>query len=77
MVTEVDIHGCSIVQAKQIVDDALNKVPNEIKEVRVIHGYRGGTSLQEFIRKQYKHKRCKRKIVSMNAGEIILIVNTL
>lgn len=74
MITEIDIHGCSIWQAKQIIDDVLNKAPKEMMEVRVIHGYRGGNSLQAFMRKQYQHKRCTRKIVTLNAGETILII---
>lgn len=36
-----------------------------------IHGY-SSKILQQFIRKQYKHKRAGRHILTMNAGETII-----
>lgn len=74
MVNEIDIHGMLVVEAKSAIDMFINRLPKGIHEITIIHGYRAGSALQTYVRKQYSHKRCKRKMVSMNPGETILIL---
>lgn len=74
MLHELDIHGLRVVEAKNAIDMCLNQLPKGIHELTVVHGYRGGTALQTFVRKQYTHRRCLRKMMSLNQGETILIM---
>lgn len=74
MLNEIDIHGYRVSEAKVVLDQYLNRLPSSIHQVCVIHGYRGGTSLQSYIRRQYHHPRIDRCMVSMNQGETILIL---
>ena len=54
MFNQIDIHGCTTIEAKIRLDNYSSKI------------------LQQFIRKQYKHKRAGRRILTMNAGETII-----
>lgn len=74
MLNEIDIHGLRVHEAKTVLDNFLNKLPRGIHEVCVIHGYRGGTALQTYVRKTYTHKRCVRAMMSLNQGETIFIL---
>ncbi|MDE6475642.1 MAG: hypothetical protein K2L08_02200 [Erysipelotrichaceae bacterium] len=71
---QVDIHGFTTIEVKKYLDDYIQRLPIHVKEVVVIHGYHGGTSLQVYIRKQYHHKRLKRVLVTTNPGESILVL---
>ena len=46
---------------------------NLVSEITVIHGY-SSKVLQQYVRKQYHHKRARRKILTMNAGETIILL---
>lgn len=74
MLNEIDIHGMRVLEANAMIDHYLATLPKGIHEVSVVHGYRGGTALQTFIRKQYHHPRVLRKMMSMNPGETILVL---
>ena len=65
---EVDLHGMTVVEARNHLIARLNKLPSHIREVRVIHGYNQGTNLQKVVRKEFKHKTIERKILELNQG---------
>lgn len=67
MFNQIDIHGCTTIEAKIRHDNYLNSLSPNTKEITVVHGY-SSKILQQFIRKQYKHKRAGRRILTMNAG---------
>ena len=71
MFNQIDIHGCTTIEAKIRLDNYLNSLSPNTKEITVVHGY-SSKILQQFIRKQYKHKRPGRRILTMNAGETII-----
>lgn len=68
MTKEIDLHLMSVVEAKSYLKTYLNSLDKEVREVRVVHGYNNGTRLQHLVRKEFKHKRVKRKILEMNQG---------
>lgn len=70
----LDLHGFQIAEAKKHLDHYINKLPKQAVELTIIHGYQAGISLQQFIRKQYHHKRLQRIILTMNPGETILVL---
>lgn len=74
MFNTIDIHGYTISEAKVELDNYISSLPASTTELTVIHGYISGSNLQSFVRKQYRHKRIVRVILTMNNGETILIL---
>lgn len=70
---QIDIHNCTIIEAKIKLDNFFDKLTLIDKEVSIIHGY-SSKILQQYVRKQYKHKKIQRKILTMNPGETIIIL---
>lgn len=73
MFSSIDLHGYTKQEAKVQLDNYLNSLSKEHHEVTVIHGY-SSNILQTYIQKQYKHKRIIRKILTLNKGETILVI---
>lgn len=71
MFNQIDIHGCTTLEAKSRLDNYINALGSNVHEITVIHGY-SSRILQQYVRKQYKHKRVGRKILTLNAGETII-----
>ena len=68
---KIDLHGYSLSEAKVYLDQMLGSLPDKIVEVTVAHGYHSGNVLQNFVRKQYRHKKIAQKLLSGNPGETI------
>jgi len=51
----LDLHGKTAHQAKTTIDAQLRRVKGGTYRLRLIHGYHGGTALQEMIRTVYEH----------------------
>ena len=64
----VDIHEMNAVDAKKYLERLIASCSAEVKEIEVIHGYRGGSSLMETVRTGVKSKRIARRCVSLNPG---------
>lgn len=73
MLKEIDIHGMTTSDAKKRLEQTINTAPQNC-EITVIHGFHGGQALQNMVRKGLKHKRIKQRILSMNAGETVLVI---
>lgn len=73
MFRRLDLHGCTVAEAKKLLDRELAAAPKGC-ELTVIHGFHGGTALQNFVR-TYQHKRIRQKLLSLNGGETILLLN--
>ena len=69
-----DLHGMTAEQAKAELDSILKSLPQDTRELTVIHGYRGGTVLRDMVRR-YRHPKVERKILSMNSGSTVFIIN--
>ena len=69
-VIEADIHGMNPTQARRELLGLLDRLPEGVTELRVIHGYRGGDSLRDMVQHSLAHPRIARKMQSfMNEGE--------
>lgn len=71
MFNQIDIHGCNTTETKIRLDNYINSLLPNVHEITVIHG-QSSKILQQFVRKQYKHKRAGRRILTMNAGQTII-----
>lgn len=77
-ILEIDIHTMNQFQAKVMIDSTLKRVKADIYRIRIIHGYHGGTTLRDMVRKIYKeHPKVKRIEVGINQGETDLILREL
>lgn len=70
----VDIHSYQVKEAKYYLERLLVMLAPDIKEVVVIHGYRGGTALMNMVRKELHSKRISRRFLSLNPGITSLIL---
>lgn len=70
----VDIHGMTTAGAKKRLEQIISAAPPN-SEITVIHGFHKGQALQNMVRKGLKHKRIKQRILSLNYGETILIID--
>lgn len=73
MLNKIDIHNCTTSEAKVMLDNYIDNLSPLVSEITVIHGY-SSKVLQQYVRKQYHHKRAGRKILTMNAGETIILL---
>ena len=69
----LDIHGMTVQEAKKEIQSVLKSCPKNIKEIDVIHGFNGGTALQQYVR-NLKHPKVERTILTMNKGQTTLLL---
>ena len=69
----IDLHGHTTESALKLITQRLKNLPDDVKEIEIIHGYNGGTTLQQAIRR-YKNKKVKNKIVGLNNGITTFII---
>ena len=76
-IRELDLHGCTVQQAKAAIDAALRK-SHGIYRIRVIHGFHGGTALRDMIRREYAHRAGVLRIeIGLNQGETDLVLREM
>ncbi len=69
---EVDLHGLTVKKAKHVLTGLLNKLPEKVHSIMVIHGFKHGQSLRNMIRKEFIHSRIKNTIEDLeNEGRTI------
>ena len=72
METSIDLHGCTVEQARYELLDKLNNVDNTIWAIKVIHGYHGGTLIRDMVWR-FKHPKIKEVIKGdLNPGVTLL-----
>jgi DNA-nicking Smr family endonuclease len=71
---QLDIHGMNAFEAEEALKDFLDTLGGDVDEVVVVHGYKGGTVLRDMVRSTFRHKKIKRKLVSMNQGITIFLM---
>lgn len=71
----IDIHGEEKRATIRKIQKLLSSISNDYGEVKIIHGYREGNVLQRAVRNELKHFRIKQKILTMNQGETIFLLN--
>lgn len=52
-IVEIDLHGMSLDEARDALDEALRNTDMSVYRVRAIHGFNNGTAIQTMIRKEY------------------------
>jgi DNA-nicking Smr family endonuclease len=72
-IMELNIHGMTVQQAKKELQSVLKACPKTVREIDVIHGYNGGTALQQYVR-SFKHPKVENVIIGMNNGKTTLIL---
>lgn len=72
----IDLHGHTVESARKLLTSELKRLPADVRELTVIHGYHGGTALMQFVR-SYKNKRIEKKILGLNNGETIFLLKPL
>lgn len=77
-VNEIDIHEMNQYQAKVYIDSQLKNAKKSTYRLRVIHGFHGGTKLQEMVRTRYRnHPKVLRIEIGANPGETDLVLREL
>ncbi|MFR7821389.1 Smr/MutS family protein [Candidatus Pseudoruminococcus sp.] len=70
---EIDLHGHTVESARSLITSTLKTLPKDVREVSVIHGYRGGTALRNMVSK-YSNTKIERKILGLNQGVTIFVI---
>ncbi len=70
---EIDLHGHTVESARALITNTLKSLPGDVREVEIIHGYRGGTALCDMVRR-YSNSRIERKILGLNRGVTIFVI---
>ena len=77
-VMELDIHGMTCYQAKTFIESKIRRAPKSVYQIKVIHGYNGGTALRNMVRSEIKHNpKVLRVEAGLNQGETTLILREL
>lgn len=71
---KIDAHGMTVEEIKYELDITLDFVPKNIKQVVVVHGYKYGQTILNFLRYEYKHVNIDKIILDKNPGITIFAV---
>mgnify|MGYP002621389811 CR=1 FL=1 len=75
---EIDVHNMNKTQAITAIDAKLKRADSSVYQLRVIHGFHGGTVLRDAVRAHYRnHPKVKRIELGLNQGETTLILRDL
>ena len=75
---EIDVHNMTRSQAITAIDAKLRKTDSSVYQLKVIHGFHGGTVLRDAVRTHYRnHPKVKRMELGLNQGETTLILREL
>lgn len=72
----IDLHGMNIYQAERAIEAALRKSWG-LYRIRLIHGYRQGTALRNFIHTNYANDPRILRLDSSQAGVTDLVLQEL
>ena len=75
---EIDVHNMTRSQAITAIDAKLRKTDSSVYQLKVIHGFHGGTVLRDAVRAHYRnHPKVKRMELGLNQGETTFILREL
>lgn len=75
MISTLDLHHCTKVEAKKILEHTLENLSPEISELVIIHGYQGGQVIKDFVL-SYRHHKILKVIKSINAGQTSYLIKS-
>ena len=70
----VDLHGCTVYQAKIAIDSHLKRAKAGTYRIRLIHGCHGGTALRDMLRGEYAKHPKVRRLDTTEAGSTQLVL---
>ncbi|HZK33488.1 MAG TPA: Smr/MutS family protein [Tissierellaceae bacterium] len=74
---ELDLHGMTVEEARKYLDLSIAINQKDVEEIIVIHGYRKGHFLKDFVQKEFKSDYVSRKFLWMNPGITSLIIKSI
>lgn len=75
---DVDLHGLTADQAQVEIDRVLRRLSPSVYQVRLTHGYHGGTAIRSMIQYCYRrHPKVRRIMPGDNPGVTILVIREL
>lgn len=72
---ELDLHGMTLDQARHYLEVSVEFNKDIVEEIIVIHGYKHGNCLKDYVQKEFSSKFVSRKYVWMNPGVTSLIIS--
>ena len=73
-IVTVDLHGCTVYQAKIAIDAQLKRARPGVYRIRLIHGFHGGTALRDMIRRDYRSHPKILRLEFGSSGETDLVL---
>ena len=74
-VIEIDLHGMTLDEARDALDEALRNTDMSVYRVRAIHGFNNGTAIQQMIRREYQmHFKVMRVAKGPSNGQTDLVL---
>lgn len=73
----IDIHGFLTSEAKKYILKTLDSCSLAITELVIIHGSTHGDKLAQMVRRQIKHPRINKILMTMNPGETIYVLEAV
>jgi len=74
-VIEIDLHGMTLEEARDALDETLRNTDMSVYRVRAIHGFNGGTAIQTMIRREYgMHFKVMRVCKGPSSGQTDLVL---
>ena len=74
-IVTLDLHGCTVYQAKIAIDAQLKRAKAGTYRLRLIHGYHGGTAISDMITREYRGRAGILRIErGLNRGETDLVL---
>lgn len=76
----VDVHGMTVDQALDMIQKKVNAAGSAVYEIRVVHGFHGGTRIRSAVREEFSYGRepkVKRILPGENEGITRLILKEL
>ncbi|MCD8224962.1 MAG: Smr/MutS family protein [Clostridiales bacterium] len=70
----IDVHGMTVEKALEVIQKKVNAAGSAVYEVRVIHGFHGGTRIRSAVKEEFgygrepKVKRCSQGITKELPG---------
>lgn len=68
---KIDAHGMTLEEIKYELDITLDFLPEHIKQIIVVHGYKYGQTILTFLRNEYKHINIEEVVMDKNPGVTI------
>ncbi|SDY94720.1 Smr domain-containing protein [Proteiniborus ethanoligenes] len=71
---ELDLHGMTVEEAKRYLELSIVLTLDNVDEIVVIHGYRGGDALRNFVQNDFESEYVSRKYLWLNPGVTSFII---